>query len=136
MYNLQLALCTCGPSIFEIPQMQFQPTVNCIKCSTPDPSTKQHELHGSTYTRICFQQQILHKCNGKYNTSGSWLKVQTLNHGIWRANYKLYLDFSLWGGSVPQLPVVEGSMAFTIEKKFMYNRTCSVQTTVVQGSTI
>lgn len=30
---------------------------------------------------------------------------------------KLYLDFSLWGGSAPQLPVVQGSMAFTIEKK-------------------
>lgn len=65
MYNLQLVLHTCGPSIFEIPQRQFQPIINCIKCSTPDPSTTQYELHGSTYTRICFQKQILHKCNGK-----------------------------------------------------------------------
>lgn len=33
------------------------------------------------------------------------------------ANCKLYLDFSLWGGSAPQLPVVQGSMAFTLKKK-------------------
>lgn len=61
------------------------------------------------------------------------------NHGGWRgvADYKSYVDFQLYGGSVLQTPelIVQGSNVLICGKIRLYNNDCTLYTIIQQYTT-